>query len=431
MFTVTILRGTIKGTSIVKGVQVKLTDKTCQNAKPQKKQYKLFDGGGLFLLVKPSGAKHWRLKYYFLGTEKLLALGAYPLISLAKAREGRDVAKKLLAAQIDPVDNRRGHKRQAIRNAQNSFMAVALEWRNNQLDRWSTGHASGVLRKLERDVFPYIGGRPIADIDAPELLEVLRKIENRGSLEVATRVKEICGQVFRYGIATGKCKRDVAADLKGALKTKKTQHYAALDIKEMPEFLNALRINKPRLYEQTRRGIKMLMLTFVRTGELRYAKWSEFDFKNAQWEIPAERMKMKKPHIVPLSRQVIKILKEQQEEIGHLDVEWVFPNQVRPQKSMSENTILFALGRLGYKGRMTGHGFRALAMSAIKEKLGYRHEVIDRQLAHDPKSKIDRAYDRAKFLDERKKMMQEWADYLDQVALGKLNPKKARKRKVK
>lgn len=369
-------------------------------------------------MVKPNGKKHWRLKFRFLGEEKLMALGAYPLISLAKAREGRDEAKRLLASQINPVDHRRGHKRQAIRNAQNSFMSVALEWHGNQLDRWGTAHASGVKRKLERDVFPYIGGRPIADIDAPELLEVLRKIEQRGSLEVAGRVKEICGQVFRYGIATGKCKRDVAADLKGALKTRKTKHYAALDIKEMPEFLNALQINKPRLYEMTRRGIKLLMLTLVRTGELRYAKWSEFDLKKGQWEIPAERMKMRKAHIVPLSRQAIKILKEQKEEIGHLGVDWVFPNQIRPQKPMSENTILFALKRLGYGGRMTGHGFRALAMSTIKEKLGYRHEVVDRQLAHDPHSKIDKAYDRAKFLDERKKMMQKYADYMDAVASG-------------
>lgn len=392
-----------------------LTDIMCRNAKPKDKQYKLFDGNGLFLLVKPNGKRHWRLKYYLLGREKLLALGPYPLVSLAEAREARDEAKKLLAAGKDPVLNKKDMKLKAVRNAQNTFQAVALEWHENQLEGWSENHAKNVKKRMDMDLFPYIGNRTIADIEPPELLDVLRRIEKREAYHVTARAKQIAGQVFRYGVATGKCKRDVAADLKGALKVAKTSHYPALEIKEMPQFLQDLSANKPRLYDRTRRGIKLLMLTFVRTTELIEAKWPEVDFERGVWEIPAERMKMGKPHIVPLSRQVIEILKEQQEETGHLDTDWILPSQIRPKQPMSNNTLLFAIGRLGYKGRMTGHGFRALAMSTIKERLGYRHEVVDRQLAHAHKSKIDRAYDRAQFLDDRTKMMQEWADYLDAV----------------
>lgn len=400
---------------------MKLTDKECKAAKAKEKPYKLADGGGLYLLVKINGAKHWRFKYRFLNKEKLLAIGPYPLVSLAEAREAREAAKKLLLTGKDPMTNRQDTKRKAIRNAQNTFKAVALEWHEKQRDRWKPNHALNVERRLEFDIFPYIGTRPIAEIDAPELLDVLRRIEKRGSLYMASRVKQICGQVFRYGIATGRCQRDHSGDLRGALKTAKTAHYPTLDIKEMPEFLEKLEHNDERLFASTRRGIRLLMLTFVRTGELIKSTWDEFDLDNAVWEIPEERMKMGNSHIVPLSRQVVKILREQKEETEHLGVNWVFPGQVRPKNHMSNNTILFAIGRLGYKGRMTGHGFRALAMSTIKEKLGYRHEVVDRQLAHAHKSKIDRAYDRAQFIDERAVMMQEWADYVDLIASGGKN----------
>ncbi len=393
-----------------------LTNIACKNALIKEKPYKMGDGGSLYLLVKPNGAKHWRFKYRFMNKEKLLALGPYPLVSLAEAREARDHAKKLLASGIDPITHKHGKKREAIRNANNTFKVVALEWHEQQVGKWTKNHGLNVMRRFTVDIFPYIDTRPIAEIDPPELLELLRRIEKRGSLDVAARVKEICGQVFRYGLATGKCDRDPAADLKGALKQRKPGHYAALEIKEIPHFLEALSVNEPRLMPRTCRAIKILMLTFVRTSELINAKWSEFDLTNAQWQIPAERMKTGGSHIVPLSLQVIALLKQQKEETGHLDTEWVFPGQVQPRKPMSNNTILFAIGRLGFKGRMTGHGFRALAMSAIKEKLGYRHEVVDRQLAHLHKSKIDRAYDRAKFLDDRTQMMQEWADYLDEAA---------------
>jgi len=395
------------------GGTVKLTNLTCKNAKITDKQYKLFDGGGLYLLIKPNGVKHWRLKFRHLGKERLLALGPYPLTSLQDARNERDKAKRQLIHGTDPVASKREATRKAILNATNTFESVALEWHTNQLNGWSHNHSLNVKRRFTVDIFPYIGSRPIADIDAPELLEVLRRIEKRGSLDVASTVKQICGQVFRYGIATGRCKTDVSNDLKGALKTAKPVSFPAITSKQLPAFLTVLATNEPRLYPRTIRGIKLLMHTFVRTSELIKSTWSEFDLDNAKWEIPAERMKMGKPHLVPLSKQVVKLLKEQYKETGHLDTPWVFPGQISYKKHMSNNTILFAIGRLGYKKQMTGHGFRALAMSTIKEELGYRHEVVDRQLAHVHTSKVDRAYDRAKFLDERKKMMQKWSNYID------------------
>lgn len=394
-----------------------LTNTAILRLKPKEKLYRVFDGRGLYLEISPSGSKYWRLKYRYLGKERRMALGVYPDISLAIARERREDARKLVAVGIDPAEARKEDKRAAIVNAHNTFEVVAREWHENQKDKWTPKHALNVTRRLETDVFPYIGSRPIADIEPPELLNsVLRRIEKRGALDVATRVKQICGQIFRYGIATGKCKREVTADLKGALKVGKTKHFAALEIKEMPEFLQDLERNDARLFAQTRRAIRLLMLTFTRTTELIHAKWNEFDLENGLWEIPAERMKMGNSHLVPLSRQVIAILKEQQAETGAINTPYVFPGQIKPKKPMSNNTILFAIGRMGYKGRMTGHGFRALAMSTIKEKLGYRHEVVDRQLAHAHRSKVDRAYDRAQFLEERTIMMQRWSDYLDAVA---------------
>ncbi len=268
-------------------------------------------------------------------------------------------------------------------------------------------------------MFPSLGARPIGEIDAQELLRVLKKLENRNVFHLPGRLRNICGQIFRYGIATGRGSRDHAADLKGALKTRKTKHYATLTLDEMPPFLMAIETNEARLHNRTRRALKLLVLTFVRTVELIEAKWNEFDFENAVWEIPGERMKKENPHIVPLSKQAIELLKEQKAEVGHINTDWVFPNQVRPQKPMSNNTILKAIAALNYKGKQTGHGFRAFAMSTLKEHLGYRHEVVDRQLAHEHKDKINRAYDRAKFLPERVTMMQKWADYVDDVRNSK------------
>jgi len=395
-----------------------LTNVKCNTAKPKEKPYKLADSEGMYLEIMPNGSKYWRLKYRFLGKEKRLAFGVYPETSIAEARDMRDQARKLISQGIDPSNAKRQAKRQAVINATNTFEAVAREWHEKQCASWAERTGTKILRYLEKDIFPFIGSRPIAEIDPPELLEVLRKIEKRGAYHNAGRIRGICGQIFRYGVATGKVKRDPAADLKGALTPSKTQHYAALGIKEMPEFLKALEKNEARLYPQTRRGITLLMLTFTRTSELILAGWDEIDFERGLWEIPAARMKMRNPHVVPLSKQVIALFKAQREDTKHLNTPWVFPNQVRPQKPMSNNTILFGLKRLGYQGRMTGHGFRALAMTTLMEELGYPHEIPDAQLAHAKGNNVRRAYDRTQFLPQRTKMMQDWADYLDTLAAG-------------
>lgn len=386
-----------------------LTDSICKAAKPKDKPYKLTDGDGMFLYVHTNGSRYWRLKYRYLGKEKLLSLGVYPEVSLAEARDKRIEARKLLANNIDPSYSKKEAKRQSLIKAENTFEVIAREWHSNQSENWTSRYSKYVITRLESDIFPAIGSRPVAEIKPPELLDVFRKIEKRGAHEIAHRTMQCTTQVFRYAIITGRVERNPALDLKGALKPVKRRHYAALDVKELPEFVRCLNSNAARLYMHTRLAIHLMMLTFVRTGELINARWSEFDLDNAEWLIPAERMKMRQAHIVPLSSQAIAILQELQKLTG--DSKYVFSGPAG--KPMSNNTILKALGRLGYEGKMTGHGFRALAMSAIKERLNYRHEVVDRQLAHAPRSKVAAAYDRATFLDERRKMMQVWADYLD------------------
>lgn len=391
-----------------------LTVVTVRNAKPEEKIYRLFDERGLYLEVAPNGSKYWRLKYRFNGKDKRLALGVYPEVALAEARDKRDKARKLVSEGIDPSFAKQEDKRQRMLRSIHTFESVARTWHKDHQVRWAGHYSANIIRRLELDVFPMIGNRPIAEITPLELLETIKKIEKRGAYEVARRCLRLCGQIYKYAIPNGLAERNPAADLTGALTPYKKTHFAALDIKELPEFLQALERNDARLYQQTRNAVRLLMLTFTRTRELIDATWDEFNFDEAIWEIPAERMKMRKPHIVPLSKQAIEILQAQKELAGKW--KWVFPNQVRPVNSMSNNTVLFAIGRLGYKGKMTGHGFRAVAMTAIKEKLGYRHEVVDRQLAHAHRNAIDAAYDRAQFLDERKKMMQEWANYLDAMA---------------
>lgn len=390
----------------------------CQKAKAAQKVTKLADGGGLYLEVWPQGYKYWRLKYRFAGKEKRLSLGVFPDIGPAEAREGREKAKKLLAAGIDPSNAKQDQKRQMVLEHQNTFEAVAREWHEKQKTRWSAAHAENVLQKLETDLFPQFGHRPIAEVTAPMLLDALRKIEARGAYDMARRAKQIAGQVFRYGIATGRGTRDHAADLKDALTPTKTKHFAALDVREMPELLTALRKNDARLYARTRRAIQFSMLTFVRPSEAVEARWDEIDLKAGEWVIPAERMKMGKAHIVPLARQTIELLEEQQRESGSLNTLWVFPGLTSPRKPMSNGTVLMALKRMGFGGRMTAHGFRAFARTYIREKLGYDADVIERQMAHAPRSKVVAAYDRAKFLDQRRTMMQDWADFTDTLNGG-------------
>ncbi|MDE1152380.1 MAG: tyrosine-type recombinase/integrase [Micavibrio sp.] len=392
-----------------------LTDLKCRTSKPALKSYKLADSGSLYLLVKPTGGKLWQQNYQYLGKSKTLSHGPYPLVTLDMARTKRDEAKRLLLSGIDPAAQKKKARVEAVYSAQNTFKDVALEWHANQANCWSEGHALNVMRRMESDIFPYLGPRPVSEITAPELLTVLRRVEARGAIDIAHRVKQTCGQIFRYGIATGRGQRDHAADLKQALKMPKNEHYASLDIKELPEFLRRLDKNEARLFPRTLRAVKLLMLTFVRTSELIEATWDEIDFDACVWNIPASRMKMKKPHVVPLCRQAIDLLRSQKEETERFSVNWIFPSQRRPIDHMSNNTILTAIKSLGYKGKMTGHGFRSLAMTAIKEKLGYRHEVIDRQLAHAHRNKVAAAYDRAMFMDERTVMMQRWANYIDDL----------------
>ena len=393
---------------------MKLTDIKCKNAKPAAKPRKLGDGAGMYLEIMPNGSKYWRLKYRINGTEKRLALGVYPEIALSEAREKRDQARRLLRDGIDPSHAKQDEKRLAKLNADNSFEVLTREWHERNKGRWTPAYAKNVLDRMEADIFPVIGNRPVASISAPQVLDAIRKIEARGAHEIARRTMQCCGQVFRYAVATGKASSDPTRDLKGALTRFEKGHYAALETKDLPDFLKAIDRNEARLNPQTLRALRLLMLTFVRTGELINATWDEFDLDGATWTIPAKRMKMRRDHIVPLSKQAITILKEQQKQTG--EWQWVFPNLVRPKKPMSNNTILMALKRMGYAGRMTGHGFRAMAMTALKEELHYRHETVDRQLAHAPRNQVDKAYERAAFIKERTKMMQEWANYLDALA---------------
>lgn len=391
-----------------------LTDTQCKSAKSRSKAYKLGDAHGLYLHVMPNGSRYWRWRYRFQNKQKLLALGAYPAVSLLNAREERDKARKLLASGIDPSFAKQQQKQIAILNSENTFEAIAREWHANHIEKWTKQYAKTVLQRLEVDIFPNLKGRPISEITSLELLSVFKKIENRGVGDMAHRLLAICNQIFRYAIITGRCERNPAADLKGALKPIKRNHFAALEAKDIPSFIQTLDKNDACLQLSTRHAAKLMLLTFVRTSELIKAEWTEFDFDNKEWVIPAHRMKMRVAHIVPLSQQAIEILKAQKELSGSSI--YVFPNRSFPTKTMSNNTILKALSALGYKGKATGHGFRALAMSTIKEKLGYRHEVVDRQLAHSHRNKVDAAYDRAKFIEERIKMMQEWANYLDAVS---------------
>jgi integrase len=320
---------------------------------------------------------------------------------------------------VDPAQHRKEKKRKALEKASNTFEKVAREWHGNKVPTWSERTATNTLRRLELDIFPEIGRRPIHEITHAELIATLRKIEGRGAHEIAHRQKAVCSSIFSYGIQIGLLERNIAVDMKDVLKTVRGSHFAAIDNDELPAFLDALRRNESRMLKPTQIALRLMMLIFVRTSELIETPWSEVDLDKGEWIIPWQRMKRGKltvnpdttDHHVCLSRQALDLLRELHTITGGST--YLFPNQRDPGKPLSNNAILKSLERMGYKGRMTGHGFRALAMSAIKERLGYRHEVIDRQLAHAPRDKLSSAYDRAKYLAERKIMMQAWADYLD------------------
>ncbi len=397
-------------------VRDKLTDPKIRQARGKEKAYKLSDGAGMFLLVTSAGQKYWRLKYRFGGKEKTLALGVYPDVKLAAARRKRRDARDLLDAGKDPGLAKKEEKRLQTMQAQSTFEAVAREWHSKQKDNWTPRHAEKVLTSLESNIFPALGTRPIADITPPELLDVLRVIEHRGSLYVAGNVLQRCGAVFRYAIASCRSKRNPAADLKGALKPPKVTHFASLSAKDLPKFLDKL--DQYHGHKITQLATRLLMLTFVRTGELRAAKWEEFDIENRLWRIPAARMKMGVEHLVPLSDQAIECLAEIQEISGGYSL--VFPGRNNINKPLSENTVLYCLYRMGYHGRATGHGFRSTA-STILNETGFPSDAIERQLAHGERDKVRAAYNKALYLDKRTKMMQAWADYLDSV---KDEPKK-------
>lgn len=394
-----------------------LTDLECRKAAPKEKPYRMFDGGGLYLEVFPTGAKYWRLKYRYGGKEKRLALGVYPEITPKRAREKAQDEKRKLSDGRDPLVERKVSKLTRNEAAANSFEAVAREWSLRQAPDVTESHSAKVMGRMEKNLFPWIGSRPIAEVSAPELLSVIRRTEARGAIHTAKRLLQYCGQVFRYGVATGRCERDIAADLKGALTKETEQHRAAItDPKKVAELLRAIDGYQGSLVAKC--ALRLAPLVFVRPGELRHAEWSEIDLDKGEWSIPAEKMKMRTAHLVPLSSQAIEILKELQPLTG--DGAYVFPSQRTGDRPISDNTINAALRRMGFDTReeMTAHGFRAMARTILDEVLGFRVDFIEHQLAHAVRDPNGRAYNRTSHLPERRKMMQQWADYLDSLKAG-------------
>lgn len=392
-----------------------LSEIKVRNAKPKENNYKLFDGGGLFLLVTPLGSKLWHFKYRFDNKEKKISFGTYPEISLAEARIRKDEARRKIAQGTDPGAVRKAQK-QTKTELVETFEIIAREWHGRYAPTWKSDHAERVLKRLDRDVFPYLGTRPIKEIKAPELLTVLRRIESRGALETAHRARTICGQILRYAVATGRAERDPSADLKGALPPVKTIHRSAItEPKKVGELLRAIDGYQGSFVVQC--ALKFASLVFVRPGELRHAEWSEIDFENAEWNIPPGKMKMKEPHLVPLSKQAIDILMAIKPLTGAS--RYVFPSGRSFARPMSNNAILAALRRMGYaKEEMSGHGFRAMARTILDEVLQVRPDFIEHQLAHAVRDPNGRAYNRTAHIVERRKMMQRWADYLDGLKAG-------------
>jgi integrase len=394
---------------------VPLSEVKIRNAKPRENEYKLFDGNGLFLLVTPSGGKLWRLRYQFEKKEKKLVLGTYPEVSLLDARQRRDDARKLLANNVDPGAVRKAQKQAKVESTE-TFEVIAREWHDRYKSTWTVGHAGTIMGRLEHDLFPWIGKRPIAEIKAYELLAAMRRVESRGALESAHRIRTICGQVFRYAVATGRAERDPSVDLKGALPQPQEKHRAAItEPVEVGKLLRSIDDYSGSFVVKC--ALRIAPLVFVRPGELRHMEWTELDFENAQWNIPAGKMKMKEPHLVPLSKQAIEILKELQSLTG--TSRYCFPSGRSFDRALSDNAILSALRRMGYeKSEMSGHGFRAMARTILDEVLQVRPDFIETQLAHAVRDPNGRAYNRTSFLKERRQMMQTWSDYLDGLKAG-------------
>jgi integrase len=393
-----------------------LTDVAVRKAQPADKPYKMADEKGMYLLISASG-KYWRMDFRYAGKRKTLALGVYPEVTLAEARERRDEARKKLGNSIDPMAEKKAVKLFLLHGAENSFEAVAREWFAKHSTQWAPSHAEKIIRRLERDLFPWIGGRPIADIAAPELLAALRRIESRGAVETAHRAMQNAGQIFRYAVATGRTQRDPSGDLRGALTPWKPEHYPAItEPKEIGPLLRA--IDGFTGTFPVRCALWLAPLFFVRPGELRCAEWTEFDLDAATWTVPAARMKIKsQDHIVPLCAQALAILNELRPLTGH--GRYLFPGVRDHQKPMSDAAINAALRRMGYdQNTFTAHGFRAMARTVLDEVLGFRPDLIEHQLGHAVRDPNGRAYNRTAHLPQRKEMMQRWADYLDELKRG-------------
>jgi integrase len=382
-----------------------LTDTAIRAAKPSEKQQKLFDGSGLYLLVFPSGSKAWRFKYHFQGREKLISLGQYPAVSLKDAREKAAEARKALGNGKDPSAERQQSKLQH----KNSFEIIAREWHGKQAPAWSAGHAATVLRQMENNLFPHIGSKPVGAIGATELLSVLRKIESRDAVTVARIVRSLCSSVFRYAVMTGRAERDPATDIRGAISARATKNRAAIT---EPEKVGALllAIDNYSGAFTVRVALNFMALTFCRPAEILHAEWPEFDFSDNLWRIPTAKMKMSRDHLVPLSRQAIAVLEEMRPYSG--EGPYVFPGVRAGKATMRSQTLVAALRRMGFgKNETSAHGFRAMASTLLNEQ-GYPPDVIERQLAHVPSNQVRAAYNRAEYLPERRKMMDEWANYL-------------------
>ncbi|MDL2313670.1 integrase arm-type DNA-binding domain-containing protein [Desulfovibrio sp. OttesenSCG-928-C14] len=388
---------------------MKLTDTFVKRKQGNGNVQKHSDGGGLFLYITPTGKKSWRLAYRFAGKQKLLVIGPYPAISLKEARERRDAAKKLLVDNIDPSAAKQAAKVAAANAARDSFETVAREWVERNAAKWSDAYRLNILDRLERDIFGTLGKRPIKTITAPELLAVLRKIEERGAVETAHRGLSDCGRIFRYAIVTGRAERDVAADLRGALTRPQETHFATMtDPKDIGQILRDF--DAYNGLTPVRYVLKLIPYFFVRSSELTKAEWSEFDMDKAEWRIPAERMKMRQIHIVPLARQPLAILRELHSFSGHTP--YLFPGKGKLAPTVDSKSLIWALRKMGYtKDMMSIHGFRAMASTHLNEQ-GYNRDWIERQLAHSERNSIRAAYNYAEYLPERRKMMQDYADYL-------------------
>ena len=392
---------------------MKLTDILCRNAKSTDKPRKISDGRGLFLLVQPTGGKLWRYSYRHLGKQKTLALGAYPSVGLKDARSSTENARELLSKGIDPGEQKKTDRRKSEQSAANTFELVAREWFNARLPGWTVGYSDRIMRRIEQDVFPHIGDRPLGSIEPPELLDLVRRVEDRNAIVLAKRIMQVCGQIFRYGVASGRCSRDPTQDLRGALRTPQQQvHRASLKAGELPGFLFALRNYDGDRF--TVIGLRVVLHTFLRTAEVRYARWSEIeglDGPTPIWRIPAARMKMRSEHLVPLTPQVVALLNALKKD-SHRSP-YLFPAPTK-EGVISQNTLIFALYRMGYHSRATVHGFRSTASTILNEQ-GFNRDWIERQLAHVERNDVRAAYNSAEWLTDRRLMLTWWSDYLTDI----------------